>query len=120
MGIKNTAAVDAGQAAPEQEIVITDSASAPPETDQRTDEVIQLNAGSLASDLVQKLRALPYDKQREVMDFVQFLLSRTPPKRPRRSLEGMLAHLNIHITSEDIAEARREMWGNFPREFPDE
>jgi hypothetical protein len=31
-------------------------------------------------------------------------------------LRGSLAHLNIKITEEDIAEARREMWGNFPRE----
>ena len=84
------------------------------------DEAIQLPAGGLAYDVVGKLRELPYEKQREVMDFVQFLLSRMPPKRPRRSLEGMLAHLDIHISSEEIAEARREMWGNFPRELPDE
>jgi hypothetical protein len=25
--------------------------------------------------------------------------------------------LNIHITEEDIAEARREMWGDFPRDI---
>jgi hypothetical protein len=116
MSIKNTAAVDAGQAAPEQEVAVTDSAQTLPESDQ----VIQLPAGSLAYDLVQKLRELPYEKQREVRDFVEFLLSRMSPKRPRRSLMGMLAHLNIHISSEDIAEARREMWGNFPRDFPDE
>jgi hypothetical protein len=24
----------------------------------------------------------------------------------------------VTITEEDIAEARREMWGTFPREFP--
>jgi hypothetical protein len=28
------------------------------------------------------------------------------------------ADLGVDITEEDIAEARREMWGNFPREFP--
>ena len=30
---------------------------------------------------------------------------------------GLWADLNIHITEEDIAEARREMWGNFPRDI---
>jgi hypothetical protein len=30
----------------------------------------------------------------------------------------MFAHLNIHISAEDIDEARREAWANFPREFP--
>lgn len=33
---------------------------------------------------------------------------------PRESLRGMWQGLDI--TDEDIAEARREMWGNFPRD----
>ena len=33
---------------------------------------------------------------------------------PRESLRGLWKGLNI--TDEDIAQARREMWGNFPRE----
>ena len=36
------------------------------------------------------------------------------PPIPRESLRGLWKGLNI--TDEDIAEARREMWGNFPRE----
>jgi hypothetical protein len=28
-------------------------------------------------------------------------------------LHGLWKNLNIHVTEEDIAEARREMWGNF-------
>jgi hypothetical protein len=31
----------------------------------------------------------------------------------------MWADLGINITDQDIAEARQEMWGNFPREFPE-
>jgi RHH-type rel operon transcriptional repressor/antitoxin RelB len=45
---------------------------------------------------------------------------RTSPlrkKTPLRSLEGIWADLNINITEQDIAEARREMWGNSPREI---
>ncbi len=34
--------------------------------------------------------------------------------KPRKSLLGLWRGLDI--TEEDIAEARREMWGNFPRE----
>ncbi|MBD1833715.1 hypothetical protein H6F61_13760 [Cyanobacteria bacterium FACHB-472] len=34
--------------------------------------------------------------------------------KPRKSLRGLWRGLDI--TEEDIAEARREMWGNFPRE----
>lgn len=37
-------------------------------------------------------------------------------RRLRRSPEGILADLRSGVTEEEIAEARREMWGNFPRE----
>ncbi len=38
------------------------------------------------------------------------------PKKPRRSLLGIWADLGPAPSAEDIDEARREMWGNFPRE----
>lgn len=66
--------------------------------------------------VVENLRLLSQDKQKEVLDFVRFLQQKPGAKYPRRSLLGALAHLNIHVTAEDIAEARREMWANFPRE----
>jgi hypothetical protein len=44
-------------------------------------------------------------------------LRQLPPEQPRLSLKGLWTDQDIHITKEDIAEARREMWGNFPREF---
>lgn len=34
--------------------------------------------------------------------------------KPRKSLRGLWR--GVDITEEDISEARREMWGNFPRE----
>jgi hypothetical protein len=37
-------------------------------------------------------------------------------KTPKRSLLGLWADLKVGISAEDIDEARREMWGNFPRE----
>jgi hypothetical protein len=60
---------------------------------------------------------LPPDKQKEVLDFVDFLKEKNSPKKPRRSLLGLWADLNTHITEEDIAQARREMWGNLPRDI---
>jgi erythromycin esterase-like protein len=67
--------------------------------------------------LLEKVRELPADKQKEVMDFVEFLREKNGAKKPRRSLLGLWADLNFHVTEEDIAEARREMWGNFPRDI---
>jgi hypothetical protein len=72
---------------------------------------------SIEQELLEKLRDLPPGKQKEVLDFVDSLKEKNGTKRPLRSLRGLWKDLNIHITEEDIAEARREMWGNFPREI---
>jgi hypothetical protein len=73
---------------------------------------------NIEQTVVEKLRALPLERQQEVLDFVEFLEQKSTSRlpRPRRSLEGLWADLGIQITEEDIAEVRREMWGNFPRE----
>lgn len=71
---------------------------------------------SLEHAILAGLQALPADKQQEVLDFVEFLKSKEPNKRPLKSAQGLLADLGVAITAEDIDEARREMWGNFPRE----
>lgn len=71
--------------------------------------------------VIEKLRELPQDKQREMLDFAEFLAQKAASKKPRKSSAGVLAGLNISISKEEIDEARREMWANFPRErFYDE
>ena len=75
---------------------------------------------SLEETVVDKLRALPVEKQLEVLDFVEFLRQKALVKRPLRSVEGLWADLGPAPTAEEIDEARREMWHNFPREFPKE
>ncbi len=66
--------------------------------------------------VLEKLRELPPEKHQEVLDFGEPLQQKSEPKRPRRSLMGLWADLDVKITREDIDEARQEMWGNFPRE----
>lgn len=73
---------------------------------------------TIEQQVLEKLRDLPPEKQKEVLEFVDSLKKENGPKTPLRSLRGLWADLNIHITEEDIAEARREMWGNFPRDIP--
>jgi len=75
---------------------------------------------SIADDVLGKLRNLPPEKQKEVLEFVEALEAGGAPKPPYRSLEGLWAKYDVNITEEDIAEMRREMWSNFPREFPEE
>jgi hypothetical protein len=66
--------------------------------------------------IAQKAKELPPEKQRQVLDFVDFVRVRSCGTRPLRSPEGLWADMGFDITEEDIARARREMWGNFPRE----
>ena len=71
---------------------------------------------SIEKSLLEKLLKLPVDKQKEVLDFVESLEKKAGQRRSRRSPKGLWADLGLDISAEDIAEARREMWGGFPRE----
>jgi hypothetical protein len=72
---------------------------------------------TIERQVLEKLRELAPEKQKAVLDFVDSLKRPDAPKAPRRSLLGLWADLNTHITKEDIAQARREMCGNFPRDI---
>lgn len=71
---------------------------------------------NLEQAVLEKLRELPPNQQQEVLDFAEFLQQKNFIKRPLKSVKGMWAHLDLDITEEDITQARKEMWGNFPRE----
>jgi hypothetical protein len=70
-------------------------------------------AMSLEEAILSRIRALPPDKQREVLDFAESL---SITKRPLLSPKGLWADLDLSVSEQDIAEIRREMWKNFPRE----
>ena len=72
---------------------------------------------NIEQSVLERLRELPLEKQQEVLDFTDYLHQKITPKRPLRSIKGLCADLKVDITAEDIAEARKEMWGNFPREI---
>jgi hypothetical protein len=69
---------------------------------------------SIEEAILEKVRALPPEKKTEVLQFVSGLEVAEHP--PFRSPKGILADLNFTLTEEDLAEARREMWANFPRD----
>ncbi len=71
---------------------------------------------SIEEAVIEKLQQLPADKKQEVLDFLDFLQSKSKPRRSGRSLKGLWADLGIQIGEEDIADARRELWANFPRD----
>ena len=71
---------------------------------------------SIAEAVLNELDGLPPDRQKEVLDFVRFLRQAHPTRSHRRELEGLWADLGVDISAEEIDAARREMWGNFPRD----
>ncbi len=69
----------------------------------------------LEQTVLDKLRHLPPEEQREVLDFVEFLHERRR-QTPFRGVKGLWADLDVQIGADEIDEARREMWGRFLRE----
>lgn len=72
---------------------------------------------TIEEKVLKKLRQLPPEKKNEVLEFVESLNRQAASRGKCRSLEGLWADLGVDITEEEIAEARREMWGNFPRDI---
>jgi hypothetical protein len=74
-------------------------------------------AMSVEQAIAEELRELPEDKQQEVLELVKRLRAENPrPKKPFKSIKGILAGRGISISAEDIDEVRREMWKDFPRQ----
>lgn len=72
---------------------------------------------TIEQQVMERLRELSQEKQQEVLDFVEFLNKRNGGAARRRSLLGLWEDLNFDIADKDIAHARREMWGDFPRDI---
>jgi len=71
---------------------------------------------SLEQAILEAVRALPVDKQQEILDHATRLRAASTRKQPLNSIEGLWADLGISLSAEEIDENRREMWRNFPRE----
>lgn len=71
---------------------------------------------SIEKSVIERLASLTPEQQRKLLEFLNSLEGETG-KAPRRSMRGLFADLGVTISEEDIEEARREMWGNFPRDI---
>jgi hypothetical protein len=71
---------------------------------------------TVIENVVQKLAQLPPSRQLEVLDFVDFLTEKKISKEPLYNPEGLWAGQGDDISSEDIAEARKEMWKKYDKE----
>ena len=71
-----------------------------------------------AAAVLAMLRQLPpHDRLKVIAEALPEVVRQLPdPPRPRATLLGFLAHLGPAPSAEDIDEARREAWANFPRD----
>lgn len=72
---------------------------------------------SLEQAILDAVRALPADKQQEVLNHATRLRNEAGTAAPRRSIKGLWADLGIALSAEDMDAERREMWKNFPRDI---
>jgi hypothetical protein len=77
---------------------------------QTTTELEQIVALALNLSPLDKLRLVE-----QIMATLEQTLEEAD-KQPRNSLLGVLSQYGSAPSAEEIDEARREMWGNFPRE----
>ncbi len=70
---------------------------------------------TVAEAAISKLLRLPADKQTQVLEYIEALESTASPSS-RENLGGLWGDGKLDITEEEIAAARREMWGKVPRE----
>ena len=71
---------------------------------------------SVEQAILEAVRALPADKQQELLDHATRLRDEALAKQPIKSIKGLWADLGISLSAEEIDENRRAMWKNFPRE----
>jgi len=73
---------------------------------------------TVQQEILERLSTLAPAEQQEVLRLARDLAARTvnPAARPWTSKMGLLAGRGISVSDDDIAEARREMWGEFPRD----
>jgi hypothetical protein len=72
---------------------------------------------SLEESILEAVRALPAEKQQEILDHAARLRDEAAARKgPFTSVRGLWADLGISLSSEEIEENQRDMWRNFPRE----
>ena len=70
---------------------------------------------TLEETIIDAVRSLSPDQQRELLEHVTRLREEPLTRKPFKSIKGLWADLGISIAADDIDELRREMWKNFPR-----
>jgi hypothetical protein len=71
---------------------------------------------SLEQAILDAVRALPAEKQQEILSHAARLRDESVKKRPFKSVKGLWVDLGISLSSDDIEQNQNDMWKNFPRD----
>ena len=71
---------------------------------------------SLEQAILDAVRALPAEKQQEILSHAARLRDECVKTRPFKSVRGLWADLGISLSSDEIEQNQNEMWKNFPRD----
>ena len=71
---------------------------------------------SLEKAILDAVRALPTEKQQEILSRAARLRDESVEKKPFKSVRGLWADLGISLSSGEIEQNQIDMWKNFPRD----
>jgi hypothetical protein len=71
---------------------------------------------SVAEILIEKVRVLPLEKQREVLEYIERIATAPNRSAARVDPEGALADQPSALELKDFEQARRELWADTPPE----
>src|ERR1700683_3930651 len=71
---------------------------------------------SLEQAILDAVRALPAEKQQEILSHAARLRDESVKKKPFKSVRGLWADLGVSLSAGEIEENQQDMWKNFPRD----
>jgi hypothetical protein len=60
--------------------------------------------------LLEYWRDLPLEERRELVNFAEFLHTKTATRSARPNIKGLCADIAVDLSLEDFTQARRETW----------
>ena len=69
---------------------------------------------SLEQAILDAVRALPAEKQQEILSHAARLRDESAKKKPFKSVKGLWADLGISMSASEIEDSQHDMWKNFP------
>ncbi len=67
--------------------------------------------------LIAVIKTLPTEEQQALLEFAEFLQTKTAPKTPIKSIKGLWANADINLTEKELSATRKEIWANFPKDI---